>query len=59
MNRHLKYLLDQDFIDFLDNLIEHDYKDMALTYLENALGAYPADEPLRNLLKKLAKGNKN
>ncbi|MCD6173595.1 MAG: hypothetical protein J7J96_07370 [Sulfurimonas sp.] len=49
----------EDFIDFLDNLIEHGYTDMALTYLENALGAFPADEPLRKLLKKLAKGKKN
>jgi len=46
----------EDFIDFLDRLIEHDFKDMALTYLESALGAYPSDEPLRKLLKKLAKG---
>ncbi len=45
----------EDFVDFLENLIDHDYTDMALTYLENALGAYPADEPLRKLLKKLAK----
>ena len=44
-----------DFIDFLDNLIEHDYSDMALTYLENALAVYPADASLRKLLKKLAK----
>jgi len=49
----------EDFIDFLDNLIEHGYTDMALTYLENALGAFPSDEPLRKLLKKLAKGEKN
>jgi len=49
----------EDFIDFLDNLIEHDYTDMALTYLENALGTYPADEPLRKLLKKLVKGDNN
>ena len=49
----------EDFIDFLDNLIEHDYTDMALTYLENALGTFPADESLRKLLKKLAKGKKN
>ena len=48
-----------DFVDFLDNLIDHGYTDMALTYLENALGAYPTDEPLRKLLKKLAKGEKN
>jgi hypothetical protein len=46
----------EDFIDFLDNLINHGYSSMALTYLENALGAYPADDSLRKLLKKLAKG---
>jgi tetratricopeptide (TPR) repeat protein len=44
-----------DFVDFLDNLIEHGYEDMALTYLENALSIYPADKELRKLLKKLAK----
>ena len=49
----------EDFIDFLDNLIEYGYTEMALTYLENALGAYPSDEPLRKLLKKLAKGEQN
>ncbi len=46
----------EDFIDFLDNLIEHDFEEMALTYLENALSVYPSDELLRKLLKKLAKG---
>ena len=46
----------EDFIDFLDRLIEHGFEEMALTYLENALGAYPSDKLLRNLLKKLAKG---
>ena len=45
----------EDFIDFLDNLIEHGYGDMALTYLENALAVYPSDKMLRKLLKKLAK----
>ena len=39
-------------------LIEHGYSNMALTYLENALSAYPSDELLRKLLKKLAKGKK-
>jgi len=48
----------EDFIDFLDNLIEHDFAEMALTYLENALSVYPSDELLRKLLKKLAKGKK-
>jgi len=45
----------EDFIDFLDNLIDHGYKDMALSYLENALSVYPSDLLLRKLLKKLAK----
>ena len=47
-----------DFVDFLDNLIEHGFSEMALTYLENALSAYPTDLVLRKLLKKLAKGIK-
>ncbi|MCF6309793.1 MAG: hypothetical protein L3J19_04855 [Sulfurimonas sp.] len=47
----------EDFIDFLDNLIENDFSDMALTYLENALSVYPSDKLLRKLLKKLAKGS--
>jgi tetratricopeptide (TPR) repeat protein len=48
----------EDFIDFLQNLIEHDYQDMALAYLENALSIYPTDKSLRKLLKKLAKSKK-
>ena len=48
----------EDFVDFLDNLIENGFSEMALTYLENALSAYPSDESLRKLLKKLAKGFK-
>ena len=46
----------EDFIDFLDKLIEHDFAQMALTYLENALSVYPGDKLLRKLLKKLAQG---
>jgi tetratricopeptide (TPR) repeat protein len=42
--------------DFLDKLIEHDFAQMALTYLENALSVYPDDKLLRKLLKKLAQG---
>ncbi|WP_295010071.1 hypothetical protein [Sulfurimonas sp.] len=48
----------EDFIDFLDKLIEHDFAEMALTYLENALSVYPSDQLLKKLLKKLAKGKK-
>lgn len=46
----------EDFVDFLDNLIDHGYKEMALSYLESALGVYPNDRQLRNLLCRLAKG---
>jgi len=46
----------EDFIDFLDKLIEHNFAQMALTYLENALSIYPSDKLLRKLLKKLAQG---
>jgi tetratricopeptide (TPR) repeat protein len=47
-----------DFVDFLENLIENGFSEMALTYLENALSIYPSDEPLRKLLKKLSKVKK-
>lgn len=47
----------EDFVDFLDNLIDNGYKEMALSYLESALGVYPNDTQLRNLLRRLAKGN--
>lgn len=46
----------EDFIDFLSNLIDHNFNKMAINYLENALTAYPSDESLRKLLKKLSKG---
>ena len=45
-----------DFIDFLDALIENEFRSMAITYLESALVAYPSDAQLRRLLKKLSKG---
>ncbi len=45
----------EDFLEFLDKLIENGYNEMALNYLENALSIYPSDMQLRNLLKKLAK----
>lgn len=45
----------EDFIHFLDNLIDHGFAEMALTYLESALGVYPSDKLLRKLLKKLSK----
>nr|WP_321267561.1 hypothetical protein [uncultured Sulfurimonas sp.] len=49
----------EDFIDFLENLIENDFTDMALSYLENALSVFPSDKLLRKLLKKLAESKKS
>lgn len=46
----------EDFVDFLDNLISNGYSEMAMSYLEGALGVYPNDAQLRNLLRRLAKG---
>jgi tetratricopeptide (TPR) repeat protein len=48
----------EDFVDFLEKLIDHDFAEMALTYLENALSIYPSDKLLHKLLKKLSKGKK-
>ncbi|MDD5157836.1 hypothetical protein [Sulfurimonas sp.] len=47
-----------DFIDFLDKLIENDFAEMALSYLENALSIYPGDRLLKKLFVKLAKGKR-
>ncbi len=43
----------EDFIDFLDKLIEHDFSEMAMSYLENALSTYSGDSSLNKLLKKI------
>jgi tetratricopeptide (TPR) repeat protein len=48
----------EDFVDFLENLIGHDFTDMALAYLENALSIYPSDMILTKLLQELIEGNK-
>ncbi|MEN8147919.1 MAG: hypothetical protein ABFR02_09930 [Campylobacterota bacterium] len=45
-----------DFVDFLDKLMENNYHEMALSYLEGALAVHPNDEQLRKLLRRLAKG---
>ncbi len=48
-----------DFLDFLDTLIEHDFAQMALSYLENAISLYPSDELLTKLLENLNKKKNN
>ncbi|SFV59963.1 FIG00469423: hypothetical protein [hydrothermal vent metagenome] len=45
----------EDFLEFLDMLIENGYNEMALNYLENALTLYPTDSALSALIEKLAK----
>ena len=47
-----------DFLDFLENLIEHKFEKVALSYLENAITTYPADELLQRLLIKLSNKGK-
>lgn len=47
----------EDFVDFLDRLMRSGFNEMALSYLESALGIYPNDKQLRNLLRRLAKGS--
>jgi len=46
----------EDFVDFLKNLIDHGYNEMALSYLESALAVYTNDTQLRGLLRRLAEG---
>lgn len=42
-----------DFFDFINTLIEHEYIEMALSYIDNASTVFPADEKIRELLKKI------
>jgi len=48
----------EDFIDFLDNLIENNFTEMALTYLESAIGTYSNNQQFIKLFDKLSKGKK-
>jgi len=43
----------EDFFNFLDQLIDNGYNDMAINYLENALAVYPTDMKLRKLVDKV------
>ncbi|WP_297441729.1 hypothetical protein [Sulfurimonas sp.] len=45
----------EDFLDFLDKLIENGFAEMALSYLEKALSVYPSDKLLTKLLQNLQK----
>lgn len=45
----------EDFVDFLNRLIDNGFVDMSLNYLENAVTLFPNDEQLLLLLKKVQK----
>ena len=47
----------KDFVDFLSRLIDNGFNEMAMNYIESALSIYPNDKQLRNLLRRLAKGD--
>ena len=42
-----------DFIDFLEKLIDNGFKDISLNYFENAVQLFPNDEKLLSLVKKV------
>jgi tetratricopeptide (TPR) repeat protein len=42
-----------DFVDFLDQLITNEYREMAMSYLEGALSVYPNDPALRTQIERL------
>lgn len=48
----------EDFLDFLAGLIDNNFTEMALAYLEHALSAYPGDKALSELLNKLSNKGK-
>lgn len=43
-----------DFIDFLEQLIDHGFKDMSMNYFESAVQLYPHDKKLQQLVKKVS-----
>lgn len=42
-----------DFIDFLEKLIDNGFKDISLNYFESAVAMFPNDEKLLSLIKKV------
>ena len=43
----------EDFIDFLENLAQHGFSEMAMNYTETALQTFPNDERIREVLRLL------
>ena len=44
-----------DFFDFVENLIENGYVDMALGYIDSANKVFPSDTKIRDLLDKISR----
>lgn len=42
-----------DFLDFLEQLIDNGFKDVSLNYFESAVAMFPNDEKLLSLIKKV------
>ncbi len=42
-----------DFIEFMNKLVDNGFKDVAINYLENAGGILPFDEDIRHLINKI------
>lgn len=44
----------EDFMDFLNHLIDNGYKEISLNYLESAMKMFPNDQKLISLIKKVS-----
>ena len=42
-----------DFVDFLDKLIDNGFTDISMNYIENAIAVFPNDQQLISLIKKV------
>ena len=42
-----------DFLDFLEQLIDNGFKDVSLNYFESAVAMFPNDEKLLTLISKV------
>lgn len=43
----------EDFLDFLEQLLDNGFKEMSLSYFESAVTMFPNDEKLRTLIEKV------
>ncbi len=43
----------EDFLDFLEQLINNGYKDISMNYFESAVSMFPNDKKLLSLIEKV------